>query len=155
MAAIRIVQAGQGDRPTVLDLVGRLLRELDDDPAEFRGIERPKMLRDLERAGNRFTVFLARDAEGEAVGVTTVMEAFAIYAGGDYGIIDEMYVAPEHRSRGVGALLIGAVKDLGRRRDWMRIDVAAPPEARWARTVKFYEGQGFTFTGPKLRIMLR
>jgi GNAT superfamily N-acetyltransferase len=155
MSAIRIVQAGPSDRSTVLDLVRRLLRELEDDPAEFRGIERPKMLRDLERIGDRFTVFLARDASGQAVGVTTVMEAFAIYAGGDYGIIDEMYVTPEHRSRGVGALLIEAVKDLGRLRDWLRIDVTAPPEGRWSRTVRFYEGQGFSFTGPKLRFMLR
>jgi len=52
------------------------------------------------------------------IGVVTVVEAFAIYANGRYGIINEMFVAPGHRSRGVGALMIDAVKALGSSRGW-------------------------------------
>ncbi len=152
---IRIVLAGPGDRNTVLDLVQRLLEELEDSPDEFQGIDRERICRDLEGAGERLMAFLALSASGEAVGVTTLFEAFAIYAGGNYGIIDEMYVAPEHRSLGVGRQLLGAVMDEGRRRGWLRIDVTAPPEKKWARTVKFYESQGFVFTGPKMRFALK
>ena len=89
MAAIRIVQASPAERGVVLDLVGRLLRELEDQADEFNGFQRPQMLRDLAKAGARFTTFLARTGSNEAIGVATVTETFAVYAGGNYGLIDE------------------------------------------------------------------
>jgi len=148
---ICVLQAEEKDRDEVLRLVENLLRELEDASDEFGGIERRKILQDLEQAGRRFTAFLARDAAGEAIGVATVVETFAIYAGGVFGVIDEMYVDPAHRSRGIGKLLIDAVKAHAREREWVRVDVTAPPEKKWERTVRFYEAQGFVFTGPKLR----
>ncbi len=152
---IRIACATAADQAEVLDMVGRLLRELEERPEEFAGLDEARIRRDLASAGDRFTAFLARAEDGEGVGVVTVVETFAIYAGGSYGIIDEMYVAPAHRSRGVGRMLIDSVKRHGRGKGWLRVDVAAPPERRFERTVRFYEQQGFTFTGPKLRFMLQ
>jgi GNAT superfamily N-acetyltransferase len=152
---IRIVEATEAEHDIVIDLVGRLLRELEERPEEFAGIDERRVRRDLAGAGGRFTAFLARAEDDEPVGVVTVMETFAIYAGGNYGIIDEMYVAPAHRSKGVGRMLIDGVKRHGRARGWLRADVAAPPEKRFERSVSFYERQGFTFTGPKLRFMLQ
>jgi GNAT superfamily N-acetyltransferase len=148
------VEAAAQDRDRVIDMVERLLSELEESPEEFQGIDRGKARRDLERAGGRFTAFLVLEAGGAAMGVTTVMETFAIYAGGNFGVIDEMYVDPAHRAGGVGTLLIDAVKDLARKKGWVRIDVTAPPGERWKRTVRFYEKQGFVFTGPKLRYRL-
>ena len=84
----------------------------------------------------------------------TIRADFALYAGGRYGVIDEMYVVPAWRARGVGRRLIDAVKARGRERGWRRIDVTAPPEKEWERTVRFYQQHGFVFTGPKLRAML-
>src|SRR5207249_10371632 len=132
----------------------RLLHELEDHPEEFAEIDRDRVLRHLERAGERWNAFLARTPDGTTVGVATVMETFAVYAGGDYGVIDEMYVSPAHRSRGVGRRIIEAIKEHGRGRGWLRIDVTAPPEKRWERSVRFYETQGFVFTGPKFRFRL-
>lgn len=152
--SVTIVRASATDRDDVIVLVERLLYELEDRPEEFAGLDRAKTLRDLEMDWERFTAFLARAPGGEAVGVATLVETFAIYAGGRYGVIDEMYVAPEYRCRGVGRQLIDAVKRHGRLRGWARVDVSAPPEGRWARTVAFYERQGFVFTGPKLRFRL-
>jgi len=151
---IRIEKAARDDRDTVLGLVEKLLRELEDSPDEFAGLEPGRVARDLEAAGDRFTAFLARSDSGEAVGIATLFESFAIYAGGSYGIIDEMYVDPAWRGAGVGRSLLQAVAEHGRRRGWVRIDVTAPPEKRWERTVRFYEREGFVFTGPKLRLML-
>jgi GNAT superfamily N-acetyltransferase len=152
---IRIVEASEEDHEQVLSLVEQLLVELEDHPGEFETIDRPKVLRELAEAGSRYTAFLALDPAGRVVGVTTVMESFAIYAGGNYGVIDEMYVVPGQRSRGTGKLLIDAVKEHGRRKGWLRIEVTAPPEDKWNRTVKFYEDQQFVFTGPKLRFRLK
>jgi GNAT superfamily N-acetyltransferase len=86
--------------------------------------------------------------------VATLSIAFALYANGNYGIINEMYVVPEQRSEGVGALLIEAIKSYGLQQGWHRIDVTAPESDRWIRTKLFYENLGFVFTGPKLKLHL-
>lgn len=88
------------------------------------------------------------------MGVLTLTDHFAIYAGGRYGVIDELYVAPGHRSAGVGGMLLEAAKTLGREKAWRRLDVTAPAGEAWERTVRFYEARGFVFTGPKLRCVL-
>lgn len=150
---IEIRRAGPQDRQIVLDLVERLLAELEESPNEFAGLDRARTLFDLASVGDTFIAFLAR-ISGEAIGVLTVTETFAIYAGGRYGVIDEMYVVPERRSSGVGRVLVEAAKELGMVRGWRRIDVAAPPGPAFERAIRFYEEQGFVFTGPKLRCLL-
>ncbi len=84
-----------------------------------------------------------------------MVETFAIYAGGRHGIINEMYVAPAHRSSGTGARLMAEAAVVGRERGWRRLEVTAPEAPRWSRTRAFYERQGFAFAGPKLKLMLR
>jgi GNAT superfamily N-acetyltransferase len=148
---VRIHRAGASDLPDVLRLVERLLVELEDSPDEFAGLDRARTLSGLARQGESFVALLARDESGEPVAVLTLAETFAIYAGGTYGVIDELYVAPAHRSAGVGRRMIDAAVALGRERGWRRLDVTAPPGDAWKRTVAFYEANGFVFTGPKLR----
>jgi GNAT superfamily N-acetyltransferase len=151
---VTVVRATHEQLPVVLRLVQRLLMELADDPAEFDGWDPAKVRPALEGAGDRFAALLARMPGGEVVGVATLTEAVAAYAHGRYGIISELYVVPSHRCHGVGRVLLEAVKDYGRERGWRRVDVTAPPEARWERTVDFYRRNGFVFTGPKLRFQL-
>lgn len=139
---------------TVLTIVEKLLIELSDEGDEFSGLDREKTLHVISANADRFHPFLAKNEHGEVIGVMTVVESFAIYAGGHYGVIDELYVAPEYRSQGVGEQFIEAVKALGKEKGWARVDVAAPPGEKWQRTVAFYERQGFVFTGPKLRLRL-
>jgi GNAT superfamily N-acetyltransferase len=64
----------------------------------------------------RFLALLARDESGTAVGVLTLSVSFAVYAGGEYGVIDEMYVVPEHRSQGIGRRLVEAAVDVAAER---------------------------------------
>jgi len=151
---ITVTKTSPHEIETVLTFVEKLLLELSDEGDEFSGLVREKTLRDIAANADRFHPFLAKNERGEVVGVMTVVESFAIYAGGNYGVIDELYVAPAYRSQGVGEQFIEAVKAYGRDRGWMRVDVTAPPEAKWRRTVAFYERQGFVFTGPKLRLKL-
>lgn len=65
-----------------------------------------------------------------------------------------MYVAPNSRSQGIGQKLITTLIKYAGQRKWQRIDVTAPPEEKWKRTIAFYEREGFVFTGPKLRLKL-
>lgn len=94
MNTARIVKASPDQTDLVLRLVKELLLELEDQPNEFVGFDERKVVSDMSEAGERYTAFLAQGSGGTWVGVVTIMEAFAIYAGGNYGIIDEMYVAP-------------------------------------------------------------
>jgi len=66
--------------------------------------------------------------EGEAVGIITLSECFAVYTGGNYGIINEMYVLPEYRNKNIGAILIDKTKEIAAERNWGRIDVTTPVE---------------------------
>jgi GNAT superfamily N-acetyltransferase len=146
--------ARPSERRVVLDLVERLLAELGEEGQETGLLPKRALAASWARRGPAVSAFLAFDDGGRAIGVTTLSESWAAYAGGAYGIVNEMYVAPEHRSRRVGARLIAAVREHGRRRGWRRIDVTAPESPRWDRSRRFYETLGFVFTGPKLKLLL-
>lgn len=152
--AIRIEKLTLAQAVIVLDSVLRLLVELGEEADDLGRLDEPKVLEGWRAAGDRFQVFAARDESGVVLGLLTLSETFAIYANGNYGVIDEMYVVPEHRSAGVGSMLLDAVKEYGRTRGWSRIDVTAPESSRWDRTRRFYEREGFSFTGPKLKFVL-
>jgi hypothetical protein len=47
-------------------------------------------------------------------------------------------VIPEKRSAGVAKLLVDATTALGRERSWSRVEVGAPPQPAWERSLKFY-----------------
>jgi GNAT superfamily N-acetyltransferase len=142
------------DAPIVFEQVLRLLQELGEEEDELGSLATEKVLRAWKEFSNHLHVFAAR-TNGKIVGILTLSETFAIYANGHYGVIDEMYVAPEFRSGGIGRQLLDAVKEFGKQRGWARIDVTAPESERWDRTRKFYEKEGFVFTGPKLKFLVR
>jgi GNAT superfamily N-acetyltransferase len=97
---------------------------------------------------------LAESTDGDAVGVLTLNECCAIYAGGRFGEISELFVQPAFRSQGVGESLIRAAVDFGKSRGWKRLEVCAPPVPEWKRTVAFYRRTGFTQLGPRLKLSL-
>lgn len=142
------------EAPLVFDWVMRLLTELGEEGEELGSLDEEGVLRAWRERGDHFHIFVAKNTAGEILGMLTLNETFAIYANGNYGVIDEMYVAPEYRSAGVGGQLIAAVKAFGMQKGWRRIDVTAPEAERWQRTRRFYEQQGFVFTGPKLKFIL-
>ena len=150
---VRLSIAGPDETDIVCRLVDRLLGELGEEGEETGALDVADLrARWSALAPGAHTAILARrEPGGEAIGVATLSECFALYAGGPYGLLNEMYVVPEHRSSGVGALLLDAVKDTARARGWRRVDVTAPEARRWERTRRFYEREGFRFTGPKLK----
>lgn len=152
---IQIVRLNIHDASAVFDSVLRLLRELGSEGDDLGTLNENKVLEEWQQGGDRFQVFAAKTSDGKIVGVMTLVETFAIYANGNYGIINEMYTDPEFRSSGIGAVLIDAAKGYGKARGWERIDVTAPESEGWDRTRRFYESQGFTFTGPKLKFVLK
>ena len=138
----------------VLALVGDLLVELGEEGEEAGVLPLQTLKEQLVALGNRQPIFVAVNEAETLVGALTLAESFAIYARGHYGVINEMVVAPEYRSTGVGTRLIHAAAEYGRSRGWVRLDVTAPESPRWQRTRQFYERLGFRLAGPKLKLML-
>lgn len=100
------------------------------------------------------STLLAVEAENDdAVGVVTVTESIALYAGGRIGVVNELYVVPPYRSEGVGKMLIDAVKQLAQERGWARIEVTTPGED-YDKTLRFYEREGFMRIGPRFKYEL-
>ena len=137
----------------ILNHVMALLKELRDSPDEKAGVDERKVIEDWKKNLDRHTTFAAYD-DKNIVGVITLSECFAIYANGSYGIINELFVVSEERSKGVGKLLLDEVISFACEQGWHRIDVAAPLGDKWQRTVDFYLREGFVHTGHKLKYML-
>lgn len=154
--SIRIARATPAEAPTIVALVARLLAELggfvafDVDAATTLGAE---LL-----ATDRFTALLAYDeSRGQgntAVGVLTLQACAALYVAGTVGWIQELYVAPEVRSLGVGHLLLARAVAEGHDRGWRRLEVNSPEIAAWPRTVAFYQREGFAGGSAHLRLLL-
>jgi GNAT superfamily N-acetyltransferase len=104
---------------------------------------------------DNFAGFIAIDnCTSETVGMVTIAQATAIYNGGDFGVITELYVDRGIRSNGVGKLLIESALEFARTKNWKRVEVGAPNKEEWPRTIEFYKRNGFEEKGPKLRISI-
>ena len=154
MTSARIVPVDSQSIPRVIALVAKLLFELGEEGDEVGTMDTAVLSTYWRAEGDRQHAFLALGPDEAAIGTITVSETFAFFANGPFGIINEMYVEPAYRSSGVGRQLVDAVRDLGNLKGWRRIDVTAPESPRWKRTREFYERAGFTFAGPKLKILL-
>jgi GNAT superfamily N-acetyltransferase len=143
--------------PAHFERVGRLTHKLLSELYPEIGYERDQCIetaRKLLAGSEGVWSFLAIAPDEGDVGVVLLNECAAIYAGGRFGEISELYVAPGFRSRGVGALLIEAAIALGRERGWPDIEVGAPSVPAWQRTVNFYLRHGFEEVGPRLDLKL-
>ena len=175
---MRIDIARASDASTVLTLVEELLHELGSEGDEFAEIDRAKIEAALRAAlpapestpeptpgSDRdpdarapgtmsLTALIARADGGRPVGILTLSPGFAIYAGGEYGVIDEMYVRPAWRGQGVGRVLVEQALGIARQRGWRRVDVTTPTDDHQNTAGRFYRGCGFEPTGEKLRLLL-
>ncbi len=92
--------------------------------------------------------------DDEPVAFFTLAESFALFAGGRYLILGELWVHPAHRSRGVGEAVVEFCRGFCRERGYRRVDVTAPPDPKWDRSFQFYVKRGFSPTGRKLKLMI-
>lgn len=103
-----------------------------------------------------YAVYKAVDSEADRpVGFIALCESHALYAEGAFGIIQELYVDPAYRSKGIGRRLVEAAIEHGKRRGWMRLEACTPPLPQFTGTIRFYEQQRFEVTGGrKMKVLL-
>ena len=140
-----------GDAVVVARLVDALLVELSGSSSRYK--ERLATAHRLLAEGDRIIGFLFVE-EQYALAVIMIGESAFIYAGGAFGVITELYVMLERRSTGVAKLLIDASTAVGRERSWSRMEVGAPHQPAWERSLKFYLRNGFVEVGPRLQLLL-
>ncbi|MGR3759105.1 GNAT family N-acetyltransferase [Roseobacteraceae bacterium NS-SX3] len=148
---ITIVPVRAEDAAAVSAFVAHLLDELTGGAGPG-----PQGLLPVARdvlAGGNVTGFWAR-AGGADIGLIMLNECAAVYAGGRFGEISELYVDPAWRSRGIAARLVEQAVEHGRAKGWHRLEVGAPSQPAWARTLSFYKRNGFDETGPRLRRLI-
>jgi GNAT superfamily N-acetyltransferase len=133
--------------------IARLAVCLTNEIIERTGIQHfdvdvPKAVRLCEQYlhNGHYTVFAAVDG-AEIVGFGALCESYSLYAEGAFGIIQEFYVQPHHRSSGVGRQLIDALVAEAKQRNWTRLELCTPPLPEFDRTVSFYQDNGFEITG--------
>jgi len=151
--SVAVRRAGPDD----FERVGRLTYELLAELYPELGYQRDDCVhtaRTLLTGEHGVWSFLATANEDRDVGVAMLNECAAIYAGGRFGEISELYVVPDARSQKVGSLLTDAVVAFARERNWPFIEVGAPSVLSWQRTVDFYLNRGFEEVGPRLYLTL-
>lgn len=146
-----IEKATKNDNEVVLRLLADLFTELGEEKESLKFLSYD--LIDIFISSNCTEIYLLKNGK-KNIGIFTLTETQAIYAGGKFGVLDEMYIEPNYRSQQIGQNIIAFITDIARIKKWNRIDVTAPTETKWERTQNFYEKNGFVFTGQKYKLNL-
>lgn len=85
------------------------------------------------------------EVAGAAVGHTVLTLSFSMEYGGLRGVVDDLYVRPEARQRGVGAALLAAIQQDCEARGVRALHVEIGSESTDAR--RLYARAGFTDSG--------
>ena len=138
--------ASANDAEVVVQLVNCLIEELgggslDSDSAAAA-------CRKIISDPGSGLILVAREG-GHAIGVCTMSFQDAIRTLGKYAIIQEMYIAPEFRSRSLGAQLIERAAAEAQGHGCKVIELGTPPDGQ--RQEQFYRKVNFNPVGLRFR----
>lgn len=144
----RVKRATVGDVDVVLSLAFKLFAEIghavSTEAAEAAA-------RELLAKESGFWALVAIGEREEPLGLLTLTESAAIYAEGNYGDVQEVYVLPEARSSGVGRSLLEEAVNVARECNWSRFEVTPASRVTHPGAYAFYLANGFEETGPRLK----
>lgn len=142
-----ILPATNKDLGTIKALLEKLYTELGEEKESLSFLDE-ELISSLI-ANNRTLIYKAI-MDKKIVGMIVITESQAVYSGGYFGSIDEMYVEKEYRNQNVGERLIEKAVEIAKKKKWNRIDVTTPTDSNPA-TLNFYMKSNFMFTGHKLK----
>jgi GNAT superfamily N-acetyltransferase len=127
--------------PTDLKPVVELLeRQLDDNSVRPEGAVLSEATRRLLEDGSLGRILIA-EVGGRPVGLAVLAFVWTLEHGGRSAWLDELYVEPAHRERGIGRALLLAAIDLAASAGARAIDLEVEPEHE--RAAHLYEREGF------------
>lgn len=137
------------------EIVARFVHALVDELSGGKAPEFSETLGITRQILTEDTVIpVIAEIKGVSVGVMVLNECQAIYAGGKFGEISELYVRNDLRSKGLATCLVNQAVSIGRGKGWKRLEVGAPKQPEWQRTLAFYLRNDFLETGPRLRRLI-
>ena len=156
MNNISIIKATQNQSEIISDLIIDLLKNFNERSGSNFVVDRSSIIDTTNKLIDRetFGCYIAFQNE-TPTGLITISHCFAIHNGGDFGVITELFVSKENRSRGIGKLLLEKAYEFARQQNWTKLEVGAPNKSEWPRTISFYKENGFEEKGPKLRLNLK
>lgn len=94
------------------------------------------------------TVLVAETTDSEIIGCATVSIQEVIYKGGEYALLQELWVHPSYRSHSVGNSLICAVENFCRESSIRRLEVCLPDESfnSFDKLINFIRGMSLLIT---------
>jgi len=150
---IQIRVAAVKDAALIADMIHDLLMELE--PEHQSEISQMPLTETSQRLLEDGKVWaLIANIGSTPVGILTLHECAAIYAGGLFGEVSELYVKPQFRSGKVGEALLNYAMQFGAQKDWQRLEVGIPDPGERSRTHSFYCSNEFQQTGARLRRLI-
>lgn len=148
---LKIQEALPMDSFIVAELFAELINEIEDRIHSgtnlFTTTNTPEKCRHFIESGI-YKVFLAFDEESQkTIGFLSLCESHSLYADGSFGIIQEFFIRPGFRSKGIGGKLLKTAREYAKGKGWKRLEVTTPPLPSFERTLSFYEKNGFQITG--------
>ncbi|TXC92852.1 GNAT family N-acetyltransferase [Metabacillus litoralis] len=142
---MKIKRALVDDYQVITELFEELMKEICEKTN--RKLSIPDHYYSLEICKNylekdTYIVFLAEE-KNHFIGFISLCISHSLYAGGEFGIIQEFYVLPEYRSNGIGSKLLAKAIQYGKTMEWKRIEVATPPLPQFSKSFIFYKNNGF------------
>lgn len=135
-----------------LDDAARLVTELrtDMNGCVVCSVDEMQLVLSSSLREPTYTGFLARNHDGDALAFLGINQRFAIYAGGTFFQITELYVLPSARRLGVGRALVLKGEAHALRNGGRCVELGAPSQGRHPETHAFYAAQGYRIVGPRL-----
>ena len=137
------------------ELLTEIMEKIDHKSFHYNQAETTNRIENYI-ALDKYWVFIAKDLNSsENIGFVSMYESFALYSGGVFGTIPELYVRPNWRSQNIGRYLLNKASDFARSKNWHRLEVTTPPLPEFDRTLDFYQSHGFEIAGGrKLKVDL-
>jgi GNAT superfamily N-acetyltransferase len=96
------------------------------------------------------------EMDKKIVGFISLCSSHSLYAGGEFGIIQEFFVRPAFRSKNVGSTLLAKATEYGKKIGWKRLEVSTPPVPQFDKSFLFYKNNRFVDSGGrKMKLVMK